>query len=152
VEISLKNEKYLTETVRHFSILIRTKGMGEIFHGQTKGYMFVVINFTIKIYHARHYMTIFLCIISHYCQKVQSHNSTYLTIKIEIGRNSIKRRKTILKKFPYLIMILFFLFAFFLHILALLKIFPLLFSVPILFVSILILLYSVNGHNRFKGF
>jgi hypothetical protein len=26
--------------------------MGEIFHGQTKGYMFVVINFTYKIYHA----------------------------------------------------------------------------------------------------
>ncbi|WP_312471283.1 hypothetical protein [Neobacillus sp.] len=26
-------------------LLIRTKGMGEIFHGQTKGYMFVVINF-----------------------------------------------------------------------------------------------------------
>jgi hypothetical protein len=26
--------------------------MGEIFHGQTKGYMFVVINFTYRIYHA----------------------------------------------------------------------------------------------------
>jgi hypothetical protein len=32
-------------------LLIRTKGMGEIFHGQTKGYMFVVINFTYRIYH-----------------------------------------------------------------------------------------------------
>jgi hypothetical protein len=52
-EFSLEHEKGLA-TVQGLFLLIRTKGMGEIFHGQTKGYMFVVNNFTYRIYHGNY--------------------------------------------------------------------------------------------------
>jgi hypothetical protein len=47
-------EKTLQSNCKVFFYFIRTKGMGEIFHGQTKGYMFVVTNFTYRIYHVMH--------------------------------------------------------------------------------------------------
>ncbi|WP_187373210.1 hypothetical protein [Bacillus rubiinfantis] len=57
-----------------------------------------------------------------------------------------------MKKFRYLIMICFFVCAFFLQILALLKIFSLWFSIPLLFLSILAPLFFINENKRFKGF
>lgn len=57
-----------------------------------------------------------------------------------------------MKKVPYVIMILFFVIAFFLHLLALLKVFSLVISVPLLFLSIFILIMSLNNSKRFRGF
>ncbi len=57
----------------------------------------------------------------------------------------MKTRKVIL--FP-----LFILIAIFLHILALLNVFPIFLSVPILFITIVAWLLSYNHKKRFKGF
>ncbi|WP_156431358.1 hypothetical protein [Bacillus sp. FJAT-29814] len=57
-----------------------------------------------------------------------------------------------MKKFYGAIMLLFFLIAFFLHILALMKIFPLLISIPLLLIAIFIPAVLINDRKRFKGF
>jgi hypothetical protein len=57
-----------------------------------------------------------------------------------------------MRKFPFIMMVLFIFIAFFLQILALLKIFPLLLSTPILFVSIFIFIFYLHDRKRFRGF
>ncbi|WP_413302010.1 hypothetical protein AA0X95_22965 [Bacillus sp. 1P10SD] len=55
-------------------------------------------------------------------------------------------------KIPVIVMIIFALGAFFLHLLALLNVFPLLLSTPILFFAILIIVHYINDRKRFRGF
>ncbi|MCD4837739.1 MULTISPECIES: hypothetical protein [Neobacillus] len=64
----------------------------------------------------------------------------------------MKRGIITLKKITLPLMILFFVIAFFLHILALLNIFPIIISVPLLFLAILIPIVFINNRKRFKGF
>ncbi|MEH7109012.1 hypothetical protein [Bacillus sp. JJ1764] len=56
------------------------------------------------------------------------------------------------RRIPYLLMVLFFLIAFSLHILALIHIFPLIVSIPLLFIAILLPIGSISQRKRFKGF
>jgi hypothetical protein len=56
------------------------------------------------------------------------------------------------RKFPFVILILFIFMAFFLHLLALMNVFPLLLSTPIMFISIFIMVMFMNDRKRFKGF
>jgi len=55
-------------------------------------------------------------------------------------------------KLPYIILILLIAIAFFLNLLALIHIFPMLLSGPILFISILIFIVYLNDRRRFRGF
>ncbi|MDQ1147074.1 hypothetical protein QE429_003901 [Bacillus sp. SORGH_AS 510] len=57
-----------------------------------------------------------------------------------------------MSKLPVIAMILFVFVAFFLHLLALMKIFPLLISTPILFLALLIIVHNINNRKRFRGF
>ncbi|MEH7073738.1 hypothetical protein [Neobacillus drentensis] len=57
-----------------------------------------------------------------------------------------------MRKFPITIMVVFILIAFFLQILALLKVFPFVLSAPIMFVSIFTFIYYLNDRKRFRGF
>ncbi|MEO2077560.1 MAG: hypothetical protein ABGX20_19665 [Bacillus sp. (in: firmicutes)] len=55
-------------------------------------------------------------------------------------------------KLSVIAMILFVFVAFFLHLLALMKVFPLLISTPILFLALLIIVHNINNRKRFRGF
>ncbi|KGM45914.1 membrane protein [Neobacillus niacini] len=57
-----------------------------------------------------------------------------------------------MKNLPVILMILFILFGFSLHILALMKIFPLIISIPLFFIGIFVFLFYLNDRKRFKGF
>ncbi|CEG26116.1 hypothetical protein [Bacillus sp. B-jedd] len=50
------------------------------------------------------------------------------------------------------ILILLLIFSVFINLLGLMKIFPLLFSAPLLFLSIFFLISTLNQRNRFRGF
>lgn len=45
-----------------------------------------------------------------------------------------------------------FLISLFLHILALIKLFPIFLSIPLLFAAVLLFILTLNNKNRFKGF
>ncbi|MDQ0972993.1 hypothetical protein QFZ31_002871 [Neobacillus niacini] len=53
---------------------------------------------------------------------------------------------------PVILMILFIFFGFSLHILALMKVFPLIISIPLFFISIFMFVFYLNDRKRFKGF
>jgi hypothetical protein len=53
---------------------------------------------------------------------------------------------------PVILMILFILFGFALHILALMKVFPLFISIPLFFIAIFMFIFYLNDRKRFKGF
>ncbi|MGX1194798.1 hypothetical protein [Metabacillus sp. SLBN-84] len=55
-------------------------------------------------------------------------------------------------RIPLLISFVILLISFFLNVLGLMEMFPLLISSPLLFVSIFVTLYFVNHRNTFKGF
>ncbi|WP_419888702.1 hypothetical protein ACN6MT_26390 [Neobacillus niacini] len=57
-----------------------------------------------------------------------------------------------MKNLPVILMILFILFGFSLHILALMKIFPLIISIPLFYIGIFMFLFYLNDRKRFKGF
>ena len=55
-------------------------------------------------------------------------------------------------KWIVLLMLIFILCSFLVHLLALLKVFPILFSIPLLFISFFLFFITINRHNKFKGF
>lgn len=57
-----------------------------------------------------------------------------------------------MNKFTLLAMLIFILFSFFIHLLALMRVFPLLLSIPILFISYLAFFSAFNQRKKFKGF
>jgi hypothetical protein len=133
-------------------LLYEQRGWEKFFTVQTKGYMFVVINFTCTIYHdileeSNKYVLYFtLLSINH---KFTNWTIDIIVMKLKL---TIIKVEYILRRFPLLIMILFIMIAFFLQILALLRIFPLLLSTLILFVAIFIFIFYLNDRKRFKGF
>lgn len=50
------------------------------------------------------------------------------------------------------ILVLLLVFSLFINLLGLMKIFPLLFSAPLLFLSIFFIISMLNQRNRFRGF
>ncbi|WP_175492922.1 hypothetical protein [Bacillus sp. OK048] len=57
-----------------------------------------------------------------------------------------------MKNLPIILLILFIIIGFSLHILALMKVFPLIISTPLLFIGILTFLFYLNDRRRFRGF
>ncbi|WML49557.1 hypothetical protein RCG23_06135 [Neobacillus sp. PS3-34] len=57
-----------------------------------------------------------------------------------------------MKKFFNGSLVILLIVAFFIHLLALMKLVPFLLSVPLLFFSIFILIVNINERKRFKGF
>ncbi|WP_409974452.1 hypothetical protein [Bacillus sp. Bva_UNVM-123] len=57
-----------------------------------------------------------------------------------------------MNKLSSLLMILFIIFSFIINLLGLMKIFPLYFTSPLLFISLLIFIFSLNERKKFKGF
>ncbi|MDQ1004106.1 multisubunit Na+/H+ antiporter MnhC subunit [Neobacillus niacini] len=57
-----------------------------------------------------------------------------------------------MKNLPVILMIIFLIFGFSLHILALMKVFPLIISIPLFFIGIFMFLFYLNDRKRFKGF
>jgi hypothetical protein len=55
-------------------------------------------------------------------------------------------------KYKLIISLVLVLITFILYILSLLEVFPILLSVPLLFIAILIAVTMFNNHKRFKGF
>nr|WP_156422674.1 hypothetical protein [Bacillus sp. FJAT-29937] len=57
-----------------------------------------------------------------------------------------------MKKLPFVLMIIFISLSFILNFFALMKMFPIYISSPLLFLSILILIITINDRKKFKGF
>lgn len=57
-----------------------------------------------------------------------------------------------MKKIGFIIALLFFIVSFFLNILGLMKLVPIYITSPLLFFSILIIIYILNYRKTFKGF
>jgi hypothetical protein len=57
-----------------------------------------------------------------------------------------------MKKLPFFITLSFVVISFILNFFALLKIFPILISSPLLFLSLFIFISSINNRRSFKGF
>lgn len=57
-----------------------------------------------------------------------------------------------MSKLKLLVMLLFIIISFFLHLLALMDIFPLLLSIPLLFGSFFLFFMMITHRNKFKGF
>lgn len=57
-----------------------------------------------------------------------------------------------MNKFLVSALLLLIIFSFFLYLMALLNIFPLLISIPLLFISFFLFFTAMNRKNRFKGF
>ncbi|MEH7125136.1 hypothetical protein V7122_24760 [Bacillus sp. JJ1532] len=57
-----------------------------------------------------------------------------------------------MKKLPFVLMFVFISLSFILNFFALMKMFPLYISSPLLFLSILILIITINDRKKFKGF
>jgi hypothetical protein len=57
-----------------------------------------------------------------------------------------------MKNLPVFLMILFILCGFSLHILALMKVFPIIISIPLFFIGILTFIFYLNDRKRFRGF
>ncbi|PKR86769.1 hypothetical protein CWO92_01530 [Heyndrickxia camelliae] len=64
----------------------------------------------------------------------------------------LMKGETAVRKYTLFLLILFIFFSFWINILGLMKLIPILITSPILFLSLFLLLVYLNGRNTFRGF
>ncbi len=122
------------------------RGWEKFFTVKQRGISLLVINFTSIIYHEYDYSTIILLAISQYC-----HNLRMITGTNEYIYKERKGGIIVARTIGLWLIVLFIIISFILNLFGLLKIFPLIITAPLLFLSLLSLVLFLNERKRFKG-